>query len=285
MYKNLSMGALGHQVPFDQACALAQKNNFPGIDLDMGFLSRLAISKSSPDAKDWFGSTGLIAGSFGCSVAWRESDSDRTYADSLGRLVEEAKLAAELGCTRCVTWVMPCSDKYDFYQHFNLTVPRLRRVADILGMYGMMFGLEFVGPATLREGHKYDFVHTMDGMRTFAAAIGMDSLNTGLLLDCFHWWTAHSSVADLERLNKEEIVYVHVNDAAAGRGPDEQIDNEREMVGATGVIPIKAFIATLRKIGYDGPVTVEPFNKAIREMAPEHAAAVTSKALDKVLSN
>ena len=284
MYKNLNLGALGHQVPFDAACALAQKNNFAGIDLDMGFLGRMVAQTSLSATKDWFGNTGLYPGGFGCAVAWREADSDRAYADSLARLVDEARLAAELGCTRCTTWVMPRSEKNTFYQHFNLVVPRLRRVADILGMYGISFGLEFVGPATLRAGFKNDFVHTMDGMRTFAAAIGMQYGNVGLLLDCFHWWTAHSSVADLDVLTKEEIVYVHVNDGAAGRSADEQIDNEREMVGATGVIPIKEFFAALRKIGYDGPVTVDPFNKAIRDMAAEHAAAVTSKALDKAMA-
>lgn len=283
MYKNLNLGALGHQVPFDVACGLAQKNNFAGIDLDMGFLGRMVGQTSLSATKDWFSNTGLRTGAFGCGVAWRESDSDRAYADSLARLVDEARLAAELGCTRCYTWMMPASDKLDFYSHFNLIAPRLRRAVEILGMYGISFGLEFVGPATLRGKFKHDFVHTMDGMRTFVAAIGMESKNTGILLDCFHWWTAHGSVADLNALSNAEIVYVHVNDAVAGRGPDEQIDQEREMVGASGVIPVKEFFAALRKVGYDGPVTVEPFNKAIREMAPEHAAAVTSKALDKAM--
>jgi sugar phosphate isomerase/epimerase len=55
------------------------------------------------------------------------------------------------------------------------------------------------------------------------------------------------------------------------------------MVGATGVIDIKGFIAALKKIGYDGPVTVEPFNKAVREMSTEDAVRYTSESLDKVL--
>jgi sugar phosphate isomerase/epimerase len=107
--------------------------------------------------------------------------------------------------------------------------------------------------------------------------------NTGLLLDCYHWYTAHASLADLAFLDPKEIIYVHVNDAVKGRGPDEQIDNEREMVGATGVIGIQGFVAALKKIGYDGPVTVEPFNKAVREMSTDDAVRFTSESLDKVL--
>jgi len=178
---------------------------------------------------------------------------------------------------------MPRSDKHDFYHHFNLIFPRLKRAVDLLGLYGMMFGMEFIGPNTLRAGQKFDFVHTMDGMRMFAAALGVDAKNTGILLDLWHWWTAHGTVTELEHLNAEEVVYVHLNDAPKGREIDEQIDQEREMVGATGVLPIKPFLDALRKIGYDGPLTVEPFNAGIKAMSPQNAAAVTSAALDKVL--
>jgi sugar phosphate isomerase/epimerase len=284
MYKNLNLGALGHGgVPFDEACAIAKQHNFAGIDLDLGYLGNLAKTKSLQDAKDWFASTGLRVGSMGLSVAWRDFDSDRAYADSLSKFVEEAKLAAEFGCTRCFTWVMPFSKTLDFYQHFDLVYPRLKRVAEILKIYGMMFGLEFVGPTSMRAGRTKDFVHTMDGMRTFAAAIGVNSQNTGLLLDAWHWWVSHGTVTELACLHVDEIVYVHLNDAPIGKAIDEQIDQEREMVGATGVIPIKAFLGTLKKLGYNGPLTVEPFNAGIKAMSPNNAAAVTSAALDKVL--
>jgi sugar phosphate isomerase/epimerase len=160
-------------------------------------------------------------------------------------------------------------------------VRRLRPVAEILKAYGIWLGLEFVGPSTLRAGHKYDFVHSMDGMRAVGAAIGTG--NVGLLLDCFHWYTAHGTLGDIEALPPQEVVYVHVNDAKAGRSADEQIDNEREMVGATGVIDIGSFFSALRNIGYDGPVTVEPFNQAVRNMTPEQAIAATSAALDQTM--
>ena len=284
MYKNLNLGAIGHALPFDQACSLASKHNFAGIDLDLGYMSKLAKAQSLQAAKDWFAATGLKPGGIGVSAKWRETDSEETFQGSLGQFAEEVNLASSLGATRCFTWVMPRSNSHDFYAHWDVTVPRLQKVARILADGGMWLGLEFVGPATLRAGQKYDFIHTMDGMRAYAAAAGMHgNNNTGLLLDCFHWYTAHASLADIEHLNPKEVVYVHVNDAAKGRGPDEQIDNEREMVGATGVIDITGFIAALKKIGYDGPVTVEPFNKAVREMSTEDAVKMTSESLDKVL--
>lgn len=284
MYKNLNMGALGHNVPFDEVVKLAQRHHFAGVDLDLTYLAALNQSQGLQQAKAWFAATGLRASAFGLQVAWREWDSEAAYADSLQKLAHDAALSQAFGCTRCFTWVMPRSDQLNFYQHFNLVFPRLKRIAEILGEYGIRLGLEFVGPNTMREGRAYDFVHTMDGMRTLAAAIGATSRNTGLLLDAFHWWTSHGTVTELRHLNAAEVVYVHLNDAQAGLARDAQIDQIREQVGATGVIPIQPFLAALRHIGYDGPLTVEPFSTAIKVMSSDAAAAATSAALDQVLA-
>ena len=282
MYKNLNLGALGHAAPFDLACDLAGRHSFAGVDLDTTFLLNMARAQSTQAALDWFAGTGLKASSIGLSVAWREGDSDTAYIDSLPRFIEEVKLAAALGVSRCATWVMPCSNELPYPEHFALAARRLRPVAEILNAYGLRLGLEFVGPLTLRASRTYRFVHTMDGMLALGAAIGTG--NVGLLLDCFHWFTSHGAAADITALRREEVVAVHVNDARAGRSADEQIDNEREMPGAAGVIDIAAFVGALRQIGYDGPVTVEPFNQTLKAMPPEQAAAVASAALDCILA-
>jgi sugar phosphate isomerase/epimerase len=284
MYKNLNLGAIGHGgLPFDRACALATTYNFPGIDLDLGYLGALAKDKSLSAAKDWFASTRLRPGAIGLSAKWRETDADADFDASMAAFADEVKLAAAFGCTRCATWVLPFSKTRDFYQHWDVTAPRLQKVAQVLADHGLSLGMEFIGPATLRANQTHDFVHTMDGMRAYAAAVGASTRNVGLLLDCWHWYTAHASVRDLEFLTPRDVVYVHVNDAPKGRAVDEQLDNQREMVGATGVIDIKGFFNALKKIGYDGPVTVEPFNQAVREMPVEEAVKFTGASLDRVM--
>jgi sugar phosphate isomerase/epimerase len=281
MYKNLNLHSLGHELPFDQTCALARQHGFAGVDLDLGFLRRMAEAQSLEAVQAWFAQTGLRAGAFGLGARWHADRDDGTFEQSLAQLADDARLAAALGCSRCVTWVMPGSDALDFRQHWAMAVARLQRVAAILAEHGIRLGLEFVGPLTLRARFKHDFLHTLDGVRALAAATGD---NVGLLVDIFHWYTAHGSLHDLSILSADEVVYVHLNDALAGRGPDEQIDDEREMVGATGVIDIQGFLGALRGIGYDGPVTVEPFNQAVRAMSVEEAVRFTSESLDRVLS-
>ncbi len=281
MFKNLNLGALGHRAPFDEACALARAHGFLGIDLDLGDLKRRARATSASAAREWFLSHGLKPGAAFCSARWREDDDDAAFDASLAHQAEEAALAASVGCTRSATWVMPASNTLDFRAHWALVTSRLSRVARVLDEHGMRLGLEFIGPATLRSQFKYGFVHSMDAMLGLCAAIGP---NVGLLLDCFHSYTAHATADDLTKLSNADVVYVHVNDAVAGRGPDGQVDHEREMVTATGVIDIAAFIRALRTMGYDGPVTVEPFNARVKSMPVAEAVALTSASLDKAFA-
>jgi len=64
------------------------------------------------------------------------------------------------------------------------------------------------------------------------------------------------------------VVYVHLNDARAGRGVDEQIDAERSLPGVSGVIDIVAFLQALRRMEYAGPVAVEPFDDTLKALPP-----------------
>ena len=91
----------------------------------------------------------------------------------------------------------------------------------------------------------------------------------GFLLDSWHWYTAHETAEDVRRLRPQQVVDVHVNDAPAGVEIDEQLDNVRDLPGATGVIDIATFLSALQHIGYDGPVMVEPFSERVCAMERE----------------
>jgi 2-keto-myo-inositol isomerase len=275
MFKNLNPGAIGHKASFEETCKLAKEYGFAGVDPDFGY----AREKGVAATKELLQKHGLKLGGFGLAVKWRENDSDKDYADSLEGFVKDCRLAAELGVTRCMTYVIPMSGKLTFHQHYDLVVTRMKPVAQILKGYGQHLGLEFIGPRTLRASQKHGFIYTMDGMRAVAATIGTG--NVGLLLDCWHWYTAQATVTDIEQLDAKEVVYVHLNDAPTGIHVNDQVDNKRELPG-TGVIDLKGFFAALKKIGYDGPCTVEPFNQPVRDMKIADAVKATAASLDKV---
>ena len=176
----------------------------------------------------------------------------------LAQLLALATMAAELEVLRTTTWIMPASDQLSYKENFAFHVKRLKPAAAILAEYGIRFGLEYVGPKTLWASKKYAFAHIMEQMLELCAAIGE---NMGLLIDSWHWCTSRETAADLRSLRPEQIVDVHINDALANVGIDEQIDNVRDFPGATGVIDVGTFLFILRELGYDGPVMVEPFSE------------------------
>jgi sugar phosphate isomerase/epimerase len=145
----------------------------------------------------------------------------------------------------------------------------------------MRFGLEFVGPATSRNGKRCNFIHTLDQLLELRDAIGVP--NVGVLLDSWHWYTSGATLDDLKKLRNEDIVLVHVNDAPAGIPVDEQIDSSRDLPGATGVIDLAGFMGVLAEMGYDGPVTVEPFCKRLNEMEREDRAREVADSLLGIL--
>ena len=141
------------------------------------------------------------------------------------------------------------------------------------------WGWNLSGPRTLRVDKPYGFIHSMDGMLALGQAIGTG--NVGLLLDCWHWYTGLGTISDLMGLTADDVVHVHVNDAPDGVDVSDQIDNKRALPGETGVIDLVGFLSVLQKIGYDGPVSPEPFSQSVREMAAQDAVQTTHDALDK----
>ncbi|MBO0779726.1 MAG: sugar phosphate isomerase/epimerase, partial [Ktedonobacteraceae bacterium] len=202
------------------------------------------------------------------------------YRRDLERLPRYAHLAQQLDSPWCSTWILPFSDTLDYAANMDLHVRRLRPVAQILSDHGCRLGLEFVGPATMRDGKRYEFIHTIAGALELGARIGTG--NTGLLLDCWHWYTSHGTIADLARLQAKQIVYVHVNDAPGDRAIDEQIDNQRLLPGTSGTIDIANFLRELHRMDYHGPVVVEPFNAELAQLPARERVQAVKRSLDHI---
>jgi sugar phosphate isomerase/epimerase len=260
------------------AVRLAADTGFEGLEFNVGEAADLAEQHGVEYVQDLFASANLRVGNWGCPVDFRRDDA--TYRTGLDQLLHQARLAQQLGATRCATWMLPFSDDFRFVEHFDLIVGRLRPIAQILADRGLRLGLEFVGPRTLRQGHKFGFISSLDGALALCSAIGTG--NVGLLLDSFHWYTSHGAAEDLAGLRNQDIVLVHLNDGFAGRDPDQQLDLERALPGETGVIDLATFLRELDAIGYDGPVVVEPFSARLKSMSPHDAALTTRQALRQV---
>ncbi len=216
----------------------------------------------------------------GLPVDFRGDDS--TFAEGMKHLPAIASGLQRAGVTRMGTWLSPSHATLTYLQNFKQHATRLREVARVLGDHGLRFGVEYVGTQHLLVGRKYPFVHTLAETRELIAEIGVPTM--GMILDTWHWWTAGDTEADLLTLRNEDIVSVDLNDAPAGIPKDQQRDNSRELPVATGVIDVTTFLNALQRIGYDGPVRPEPFNKALNALDNDAACAASSSALHKAMA-
>jgi|TARA_Y100000310_G_scaffold345577_1_gene466812 sugar phosphate isomerase/epimerase len=278
MFRNLNTGVIGIRATMLEALELAKSNEFDGFDPSLGDAHKLAQDKSTQHVKGLFQDAGVQLGGWNLPVNWRGTDAE--YYDHLAKLPERAAFAAELGCNRCITVIMAWDNNRPFRENWDFHVKRLTPPTEILNDYGISLAMEFIGPHTSRAPHKYGFLDSIDGLMALCAAMGTG--NAGLLLDTWHCYTAHASLEDIKKLSKEDVVYVHINDAPAGIETDDQVDNVRALPGETGVIPLAEILRILKEIGYDGPVTPEPFSKKLENLSPEEATRLVSEMLDQV---
>lgn len=281
MFRNLSAGAIGIKADLAHTIELAARHGFAGIDFSIDEAQRLATSHGVDHLRSLFNNAGVRPGCFGFPVEFRKDDA--AWRQGMAALPDQARLAAQLGCLRTATWIMPCDDDLTFAAYFSRLTSRIRPAAEILAEHGISLGMEFIGPKTLRMTRKYSFVYTMDAMLAVAASIGTG--NVGLLLDIWHLYTSHGDIDDVKRLDKGDVVVVHVNDAPPGIHVDEQMDQVRALPAATGVLDLTGFLQALRHIGYDGPVTAEPFDKALAALPADVSAAKTAASLQTIWQN
>jgi sugar phosphate isomerase/epimerase len=272
MFPSLHPASLGVKATFAEGVRLAAKHDFRGYHFDVSEVHTLGADR----ARDLTETAAVKLSASWLPVEFRQDES--RYKKDILALPALAKTAGDLGVNRMSTWILPGSDTLTYRQNFDLHVKRLKPVAEVLLSYGIRFGLEYVGPKTFWSNKRYSFIHTMDEMLELADTLGP---NVGLLVDSFHWFTSHESVADLKSLSAPQIVDAHINNAP-NLPADEQQDLTRTLPDETKTINVKAYLQTLEAIGYDGPVMVEPFSKKLGKMSADNACAATAKSLKKV---
>lgn len=223
---------------------------------------------------------GLAWGQAGLPVDFRKDD--EKFKTDLAALPKIAAALNKAGATRIGTWIMSNHATLTYKSNFEQHARRLREVAKVLADHNQRLGLEYVGPKTLWSANRYPFIHTMAEMKDLLASIRMDNL--GFVLDSWHWYTAGESVDDLKTLSNKDVVCIDLNDAPSGIALDKQIDNQREIPMATGVIDMAGFLNALAAIGCDAPARPEPFNAALRAKSREEILSTVVVAMKSAMA-
>ncbi|WP_171816813.1 sugar phosphate isomerase/epimerase family protein [Thermotoga caldifontis] len=146
------------------------------------------------------------------------------------------------------------------------SVEVLKQMARIAGRFKVKLGFEFLGFPDCS-------VNTLVLAWKIVEQVGED--NVDLIIDTCHFFAGGSKLEDLERIDASKIVIVHVNDLPK---LEDVKDSDRLMPG-DGILPLRDFFKTLRKIGYSGPVSVELFNERYWQL---NACEVAREAFEKL---
>lgn len=180
-----------------------------------------------------------------------------TFSESKKEKIEECErlceIASELGVEAIVVVPGFMQRALDEEEIVEESVDVLKKMARLAERFGVKLGFEFLGFSNCS-------VNKLSVAWRIVQLVNEE--NVGLIIDTCHFFAGYSKLDELGAIDPSRIVIVHVNDLPK---LENVKDSDRLMPG-DGMLPLKDFFRTLRKIGYDGPVSVELFNERYWEM-------------------
>ncbi|MCL1859440.1 MAG: sugar phosphate isomerase/epimerase [Oscillospiraceae bacterium] len=281
MYKSLNTGNVNINANgFAQTLALARNHGFGAVSYSPASLEAEKIDTF--EALDLMGQYGMIISDFGLPVQIKSKDE---FDKSFSSLEPVARAASRLGIRRCCTWMLSFSNDFEYAENFTRHTDMFRLISEVLNEYGILFGVEFLGPKTIIKSGKYPFIHTLEQLMELCDAVGTG--NMGVLLDAHHCYCSGLKGGDFTKYirNEREIVLVHLNDDAQNMPIEEIKDSPRYYPGepGSGGNDLRGFMNALKQIKYTGPIIVEPFSEALKEMQDnDKIAQIISESIDSV---
>jgi len=191
-----------------------------------------------------------------------------------GELTERMNVTLALGAP-ALTIIVLGKRGIDAATEYDRLAEKLRKIADMAGQKNLRLNLEFIGglPVNGTMGSCIDLVQKVDH-----PALGM-------LLDPCHYYTSASHIEELDRLPKDKLFLVHVDDAQ--NRPMEVLGCEHRCFPGEGRIDVPGLLGEIcRRTKYKGYFSLELYDKEVWELPPQQVfkrAAESIKAVEKGL--
>jgi sugar phosphate isomerase/epimerase len=279
MFKNLNAPALGVSGHQSEIIELALTYGFRGMDVSIVEIAARAKHKGMPYARRLIDSAEIRIGTFRLPLEWDVDDD--LFKPELEKLPEYARVAAELGCTRCVATVAPAGDKRPYHENFEFHRHRFTDICRALEPSGVRLAVGFRAAAGLRQSKAFQFIHDPDATSLFIKMI--DSPNVGLWLDVWDLHVAGGSVEYVRAMSAEQIVAVQLADVPLeSPPPGELTEASRMLPQAEGGLNLPEWLVVLAELGYDGPVTLKPARSALKGRRRDPIVREVGDALDRI---
>jgi sugar phosphate isomerase/epimerase len=164
----------------------------------------------------------------------------------------------------------------DFVQDVDLTALErarisLKQAAQLAAAFGVSLALEFRSPSR--------WCSSLDSAAALVEAC--DERNVGINFDVFHYYTGPSKSEDLALLNQHNLAFVQLCDLSGV--PREMARDSDRILPGEGDFQLGPILERLRKIGYDGWISVEAPNPEFWKMKPAQVAATAMMCLRRLL--
>ena len=280
MFKNLNPSALGITGHQSEIIELALNYGFGGMDLNIVEFATRAKSKGIDYASRLIKSANIRIGTFALPLEW-DTD-DESFQKELKELPEDAGYAAELGCTRATAVLAPAGDTRPYHENFEFHRHRFHDICAALEPSGVRLAVGFQAAEYLRRDCAFQFIHDLDALSLLVNMVAAP--NMGLLLDIWDVVACGGSLESVRKIPAQQIVAVQVADMPADVAPADLDEKSRLLPGGeNGQIDVAGFLALLRDVDYDGPVTLKPsrgaFQSRRRDVIVKQAGEVLKKAL------
>jgi sugar phosphate isomerase/epimerase len=105
--------------------------------------------------------------------------------------------------------------------------------------------------------------------------------NLGVCLDLFHFYKGPSKTDDLNALTRDNLMYVQLSDVS-GVPRELMTDSDRVMPG-DGDFGIEPVVEHLRRIGYEGWISLELMNPVMWQLKPSQVMELGYSSLTRAL--
>jgi sugar phosphate isomerase/epimerase len=156
-------------------------------------------------------------------------------------------------------------------QALEYAVRALGEAARWAQAFGVRLALEFRGRST--------FCASLDTALAVVHACGEP--NVGVCLDVFHYYTGPSKFEDLALLTPGNLAHVQVCDVAGT--PRELASDADRILPGEGDFRLAPIVEQLRKVGYDGWVSLELLNPTLWQARAGQVVALGLQALRRLL--
>jgi len=265
-------GATTMTSDLDTDVAITANAGFKALEVWADKMGPYLAGHSLADLNALFVNNGVMPLTFNSIefIAFRGSE----YTNIQARLHELGRIAQAIGCPTIVVVPSPSPDRNMPWTNVMAEyVQVLRDLCDIARLYGVKLSFEFLG---------FGWCSVRTPRAAFEIIQKVERDNIGLTVDAAHFYTGGGLMSELDQLDPKRIFAFHLDDLEDI--PKEAITDGMRILPGLGVIPLDDICARLKRIGYDGPCSIELFRLEYWKWDPQVLAIKARKAALKVLS-